>query len=667
MKTSRDFFLVSFVRLCFVFLITETIFRLFSFPSLFSESFFRAEVFLISTACFFSLAASFLPVKAGSFLIGFISWFFAFYAAAQLQFMNFYGSYMSVKASFDGAGRISQFAGQFISLIRPEYLTVFIAPLICSILMKKIPLDQTSRLRSLRISLAVCLCMESIGTASVASSGNMRLYSNPQFINVAMREFGLGRFLLLDLLSIGSREHVALLSEEPLSPSSSETPAVSESPLTSPSASPSSQPARSRRDDIDDTEWKKLMDQEKNEDIRTIDGYLMNRTISDYNDHTGMFQDFNVVYIMIEAFDYMAIDKELTPTLYKMKEEGWDFTHHYTPKFSCATGESEFVSEVSLIPQSDLCTPNQYAENDWQNSIFQLFEHDGYYTSAYHNWKDEFYERRTLYSHSGCEAYLNFEDLQYNQLWGWQSDLEMMELTIPYWIDKDRFFSLYVTSSTHFPYDQGSDLGNRYLEEISALHPDYPIEVQRYLSKAMELDKAMEYLIDQLKKAGKFDRTLIVLYADHHPLETELSVLNTYGGYEADRLDGLNEDRTPMIFYSGAIHPEKLNRVNSTFDILPTVANLLGIHYDPRIYIGTDYFSSSPLTVIFPNGSWITEEGSYHISDDSFEGNLPRSEIDRKNHEISNLFNISRMIYHTDYFRFRPDIPFPKKSTVLVQ
>ena len=142
-----------------------------------------------------------------------------------------------------------------------------------------------------------------------------------------------------------------------------------------------------------------MMEAEEDPDIKEIDRYLLSRDMTDYNDRTGMFQDYSVVYIMIEAFDYMAIDPILTPTITMMKENGWDFSRHYTPKFSCATGESEFVSEISLVPRSDVCTPNQYADNTWNNSIFSLFEHAGYYSSAYH--KDE--QKQKYHKLFSCE------------------------------------------------------------------------------------------------------------------------------------------------------------------------------------------------------------------------------------------------------------------------
>ena len=647
MSKKYPFILTSFLQLSFNFILIETFFRLLSFPSLFGLSFFRIELFTLSISIVLSVICSIFGNHVGKFLVNLFCWAFAVYAITQLQFMNFYGSYMSVKASFDGAGRISEFVGQFISLIDPIYYLALIPPLITTLLSYRIEYTEGKNMLPAAVALIAVVILELAGHFTLVNTPYASLYNYPRFIDRSIREFGLSRFLIQDFRSIHSDETTLLVPESSADPvESTESPESAESEDT-------------RRNHISDASWEEIMNADDNADRKKIDQYLMSRTMTEYNDHTGMFQDYNVVYVMIEAFDYMAIDPQLTPTLYKMKEEGWDFTHHYTPKFSCATGESEFVSEISLVPMSDVCTPNQWATNDWQNSIFNLFEHAGYYTSAYHNWIDEYYDRRILYSHSGCEAYLNYDDLNYTRLWGWQSDLEMMELTIPYWINQDRFFSLYVTTSTHFPYDQGSELGNRYLNEVSAVHPDYPLLVQRYISKAIELDKSMEYLLKQLEDAGKLDHTLIVLFADHHPLETPLQILADYGGQEADRLNGFDEDRTPMIFYTPSMTPTKQDRINSTFDILPTVANLIGLDYEPRIYVGHDYFDPESKLVIFPNGSWITDNGSYYASDDTHDDTLSEEEIESRNLEVQNLFTISRMIYDSDYFHFRPTVPFP--------
>ena len=43
----------------------------------------------------------------------------------------------------------------------------------------------------------------------------------------------------------------------------------------------------------------------------------------------GMFKDKNLIVITAEAFSPIAIDKELTPTLYKMYTEGFSFRNNY--------------------------------------------------------------------------------------------------------------------------------------------------------------------------------------------------------------------------------------------------------------------------------------------------------------------------------------------------
>ena len=63
--------------------------------------------------------------------------------------------------------------------------------------------------------------------------------------------------------------------------------------------------------------------------------------------------------------------------------------------------------------------------------------------------------------------------------------------------------------------------------------------------------------------------------------------------------------------------------------------------------------------MIFPNGSWITDNGSYYASDDTHDDTLSDEEVTRRNNEVNNLFSISRMIYRNNYFSVRPEIPFP--------
>ena len=648
-EKKQDYFIFQFLRLFICLITSELLFQFISFQEITGLILIRIILFTGFTAGLSAWIASVLKEKHGNLFAGFMSWILPLYTVTQMEFKNFMGNYMSVKAGGDGAMRILEFVGQFILKIRPVYFLVLVMPLFFSILARKTKTARVYGKKTLRWALALSVVMDLCGVGTVYAGGLQDLYNFPKFIEKALKEFGPGRFLLRDLLALGKTEDYSVITETP-------TPEPTEEPEPEPEVIHRA---------FDDTQWIEAMNAEESENIKTVDQYLMNRPITDYNEMTGVLKDKNLIYIMIEAFDYIGLDPVLTPTLVKMKEEGLDFTHHYTPKYSCTTGESEFISEVSLIPESDTCTPNQYRWNTWTQAVFQLFKNAGYHTQGYHNWKDEFYERRTIYANSGCEVYKNFDDMPYTQLWGWQSDYEMMTLTLPEYIDQDRFFTMYVTSSTHFPYNMDSELGNRYLNEINAVHPDYPLEVKRYISKAMELDKAMKYLLDELEKAGKLEDTAIVFFADHHPLNMPLSYMKTYTT-ELDRYEGLNEDRTPCVIYCPSLKPMKLDHINSTFDILPTTANMFGLNFDPRLYLGNDYFAEDESTVYFTNGDWITDTGIYYNSSGTFEPfegkTADDAYVQKKNTEVQNLFKISSLIYRNDYFNIRNWIADPKPA-----
>ncbi len=652
-------FIEYLIRLLACMLAAELIFRFLTFPAPFDTALVRILLSTFGSCLFISVLSSMLPHKAGRIITLFFCWLIGIYAIIQLGMKNYLGNYTSVNAGGDMFGRITEFILPFIKALKPQYWLVLVCPVICTFLPYRHKANGNKNMNLIYIMLACALAFSLLSYATVASAGLSSLYAYPKYIEKSLREFGLGKFLIRDFLAIGREEKITL---EP----SAITPETTALPET---AQPEV-PAEEQHRTIDDSEWTELMNNETDENMKMIDAWLMSRPVEDYNEMTGLLEGKNLIYIMIEAFDYIAVDEQLTPTLYMMKENGWDFTTHYTPKYSCTTGESEFISEVSLIPESDVCTPNQYKYNEFSNSIFSLFRNEGYYTSGYHNWIDEFYDRRELYESSGCQAYLNYDDLNFHTIKGWQSDLELMELTMPLYINEEKFFTLYITSSTHFPYDEDSTLGNRYLNEINAVHPDYKLNIKRYISKAMELDKAMEYLLKTLEENGRLEDTAIVFFGDHHPLNTPLSDIAMYT-YEVDKTVGLNEDRTPFVIYCpSALGSRKLDEVNSTFDILPTICNLYNLDYDPRLYLGTDYFGKKEKLVYFTNGDWISQQGIYYNSRSQFVPFDENSETDEEYvesvcQEVTNCFNVSSLIYRTDYFSKRPGLPFPesKKDT----
>lgn len=629
---------------CFIVAVcTELLFRLFSFSTVFDMGLIRITIFSAAYALFAACVCSLLPLQAGKILSFLLNWFLPVYAVFQLGYNGLMGHYISLKSAEQGT-KVSEYVEPFLNCLKPEYFLLFAAPLMTGFLTLKAKAEKEGQRLGVAAFLVFALLVNTVGVVTVHAAALDSLYNDPTYIAKGFQEFGLGRYLLRDMTS-GLRSGREIRIEESSEPSlPEEDPQIRK---------------------IDDTKWLAARDSEEDETIRTIDSYLLNRPSTNYNEMTGIFEGKNFIYLLVESLDYMAFDEELTPTLCKLMNEGWNFSNHYTPRYTCTTGDTGFITEVSLIPDITICTENDFMDNAWPSGIFQQFVNSGYTTSAFHNWWDQYYERRTYYANEGCQVYQNYDDLPMHTLTGWQSDLELMELAVPQFINQDKFMSAIITSAMHYPYEKYSDLGTRYLSEINEVHPDYPDGVKSYLSKCMDFDAAMEYLLDELEKAGKLEDTVIMFFNDHHPFELDEQTIADYSFTEFDRMENLNIDRGQFIVYNAGQSPKKLTGVSSSFDILPTMLNLFNIQYDPRLYMGSDYFSRKEKVVYMPEGDWITNQGIYFMETGEFKGREPeQGYVEAITRENQNMLNISKMIYRSDYFKNRQFVTTPVYQNV---
>jgi len=188
------------------------------------------------------------------------------------------------------------------------------------------------------------------------------------------------------------------------------------------------------------------------------------------------------------------------------------------------------------------------------------------------------------------------------------SDLDMMKATIPEYIDDDRFHVYYMTVSGHMNYNfTGNRMARKHKEEVAEL--PYSEEGKAYIACNMELDRALEYLIEELDKAGKLENTVIALSADHYPYDMDMKNYEELVGMP---LDGtLDLYRNSLILWNSEMETVEIEKTCSAEDLLPTLLNLFGFEYDSRLYAGKDMLSDSPSLVIFSNRSFITDTMEY--------------------------------------------------------
>ena len=391
--------------------------------------------------------------------------------------------------------------------------------------------------------------------------------------------------------------------------------------------------------------------------IKKMNEYFGDLAPTKKNAKTGMFKGKNLIVVMGESFCSYAVDKKLTPTLYKMQHEGFDFTNFYNPLWDVSTSDGEYVNNMSLIPKTGVWSLNESASNWLPLTLGHQLGRLGYTTKAYHDYYAEYYERTATHPNMGYPIEGIGTGLDMDPAWP-PSDLEMVKLTTPKFVKDKRFHVYYISVSGHMAYnfeDNRMAIKNRkYVEDL-----DLPEEAKAYLACNIELDKAMEQLLSDLKKAGRLDDTVIVIAGDHFPYSLQQSSIDALIGHKADTEFEIY--KSSLIIYNSKMKPEKVDKYCSSMDILPTVSNLMGLKYDSRLMMGQDIFSDSEPLVIFNSRNWITDKAKYVAltneavpnDSNSKDSKLRMSQkyIDKINRIVSDKFNISRLVLDKDYYR----------------
>ena len=407
---------------------------------------------------------------------------------------------------------------------------------------------------------------------------------------------------------------------------------------------------------IDDSAWKRLIENEKDSTNNKLNNYFISRNITDKNDYTGMFEGKNLIVVLMESVNMIAINEEEFPTLYKMYNEGISFRNNYTPRNNCSTGNNEMTVMTSLFTINNTCTANKYKNNVYPEAIFNIFNNAGYTTSSYHDYAEHYYSRRTIHPNMGSMKYMNVVDLKMK--WSsiyeeWPSDVDFIEKATPNFIDQEHFMVFLTSVTTHQPYTVSSEFGDKNLKEFKEYNYSKP--VKRYMSKMKELDKALELLLQKLEAAGKLDDTVIALFCDHYPYGLSTSQINEVLDYNV-KVDK-EVDRTPMVIYHHGTEPMQIEKYTSIIDLLPTLLNMFNLDYDPRLYLGTDIMSDNHGRTVFADGSWQDEVGYYSATSGKFkakEGMTPYTseELIKINTEINLRQKMSALAIKNNYFKY---------------
>jgi len=576
------------------------------------------------------------------------------YSIMQVGFNNFLGVYISVNVTSQ-AGAVISYIFDFIKSFY-WYYYLLLLPFIFLIIYyelvnrKKIKVDIKKEIPNDKIKYGFALIGFILVFAflynititldvfqnKLQTVSNQELFENPNNPSLAIKEFGSTMYAFLDIKNLFND-----LEEEIV-----EKPVDNQNPTNGM---------------VDDTKWLELIEEEENLVLNNLNSYFINNNYTGDNAYTGLFEDKNLILIMMESVNDIFINEEMYPNFYKLVSEGYYFKNNYSPRNSCATGNNELSGMIGLYSIYNKCTANAYSSNLYPESIFNLFNKQGYKTTSMHNYTEKYYERREFHTNMGSGRYYDVDDLglSYNTKEDkWASDEDFMKEVVKIlnnYQKDERFMTWLTTVTSHQPYGK-SLYGNKYLYLFEdSKYDEYNIKLKRYMSKLKVLDEGLGVLLDGLEKQGKLDDTVIVLYGDHYPYGLSNNILKEALPYSIE--EKYENERVPFVIWSNDIEATTFSSYTSYVNIVPTVANLFGLDFDSRYYAGGDLFSQEyESMVVFADGSWKNEEAFYNASSNDItyytEKEYTVDEIIAINQKVADKIKYSNLAIQHNYFNY---------------
>lgn len=388
-----------------------------------------------------------------------------------------------------------------------------------------------------------------------------------------------------------------------------------------------------------------------------IDEYFANRGSQD-NDMTGMFAGKNVVLVLMESIDDWMITPEDTPTLYRMMNQGINFTDFYTPGFGTArTINSEFCVNTGIYLPTNGDYLFDYVNNTFNQSFASQAAKNGYNAQVFHYNTGEFYSRGVFEKTMGYEAYNSYAD--------YTSDKDSLyddcylfdnQALNDLFFRQGKTFNTIITRSAHLSYKYNEVLSNYALRQYPEYKGKYASEEEDCARvKAKLVDDMFARLLQELESHGQLEDTVVIAVTDHY----------TYGYKNTDELyalsgveDQLLLEKTPCFVWSADCEAMTVEKTLNTSDFLPTMLNLMGFD-SSYAYLGQDAFDPRYEGYVFlPNGSWIYDgviydatDSSVKILEDDNHEEVTQQWLNEMDAKAMEYIKISNLLLTSDYYK----------------
>ncbi len=327
--------------------------------------------------------------------------------------------------------------------------------------------------------------------------------------------------------------------------------------------------------------------------------------------YTGIATDMNIIIVQAESMQGFLIGEEIngqeiTPNMNKLAGEGIYFDNIYYQTADGSTSDAEFMQYTSLYPMAAGSLFHDRTSNYFP-SFARLLNNSGYDTYAFHAFEEDFWNRHEMYASLGFDRYIDHTYYEMDEYVGWMgqalSDASFFRQSLDMINTTSKFYASFITLSCHYPYSFFTDFPFDTGELDGSFLSDY-IKGSNYA------DHALGLFIQDLKKRGLYENSLLVVFGDHKGVpKFHSEELMEFLSLEDNSLEWIKLQKIPLIMNHPHLDPQVVTNLGGQIDILPTIANLIG--EELSYALGRDLLNGEERYVVLRDASVITEDYVY--------------------------------------------------------
>ena len=337
----------------------------------------------------------------------------------------------------------------------------------------------------------------------------------------------------------------------------------------------------------------------------------------------GIAKGKNLIVIQLEAMQTFLLNAtlngmEITPNMNELLASAVYFPNFYQMVGQGNTADAEFVMNTSLyVPRHGAAS--QVFGDRLLPSLPRVLKQHGYYTATFHTNDVKFWNRNNLYRALGFDEYFDREFFGDEDLVFFGSSDEVLYRNTLQKLKElsaagRPFYAQIISMSAHHPFNIPErkvrfPLPESYKDTL----------VGHYIAAQHYADEALGMFIRDLKESGLWDDSLIVIYGDHMgvPIYSltahERRLMQELLGREYTPAEMLN---VPLMLLIPGMEEGRAEEIaGGHVDILPTIANLLGVSLGDQIHFGQDLLNTRrnllPQRYYLPSGSFINDTGVF--------------------------------------------------------